>query len=186
MCVGHAAFTSTTGPVLRVQAIVLWNGAFPNLSSITISSRAFFVYCSSVSSPSASGIECFVNGVQGVKPFANHHAAHPRVACGGQRKPCPVQSPSRRLHLPAVLSVHLERGYRRSCDAGACVSVALRRNKPVCRTRATPTMPTPARMAKTTPKTQPSRMFQYFVYAMYRSVVAAMPRKLFSQPAIVQ
>ena len=53
-CVGHAGLQhDRTGPVLRFQAIVLWNSAFLSQPIIQRSSRAFSAYCWSVSSPEA-------------------------------------------------------------------------------------------------------------------------------------
>ena len=33
------------------------------------------------------GLECFVNGVQGINRAADHHVVHQRVACGGRESP---------------------------------------------------------------------------------------------------
>ena len=76
-----------TGPVLRFQAIVLWNGAFLTCRPSHKFAGLFCVLLVGQFTVGMFGIECFVNGVQGVKPVANHHAVHQRVACGGGESP---------------------------------------------------------------------------------------------------
>ena len=51
------------------------------------------------------GIECFVDGGQGVKHVANHHAAHQRVACGGCESPVQFGCYVVCFHLPTRVSV---------------------------------------------------------------------------------
>ena len=153
MCVGHAAFTARPHrPGLassshsfverRISEPVEHHHKFAGLFCVLLVGQ-FTI--------GIFGIECFVNGVQGVKPVANHHAAHPRVACDSGESPVQFGCHVACFHLPAVVFGSSGARVGALVSAGACQCGATP-NKSIA-ARATPTMPTPARVAKTTPKT---------------------------------
>ena len=165
MCVGHAAFTARQHrPGLassshsfverRISEPVEHHHKFAGLFCVLLVGQ-FTI--------GMFGIECFVNGVQGVKPVANHHAAHPRFACDSGESPVQFGCHVAWFHLPAVFLVHLERGSA-LLRAQARVSVALRPIKalPPARRRRCQRQ---QGWRKRRPKRQPSRMFRYFVYS---------------------